>query len=177
MARCRRISGDRCRKDHSSRAPQSPSLVSLPVIRIMLSTAFINMARRHISQKQGELSAEVVRQKDDYLAQWLTETFSGENPHFETGPEHWNPHGLSEHMRIALAPMRKGGIESFPEKDRDVLKLVFDLFKDQSALAVEDCLVAGELLEYPEQLPPAVDRFIETWSMLLVGAPVGPELN
>ncbi len=168
-----RLSGDyRRRRDHSSRAPQSPSLVSLPVVRIMLATAYINMGRRHVASHQGELSKEAVRIKDEYLAKWLTETFGGQNPHFETGPENWNPHRLAEHLREALAPMREGGKESFPEDDKEVLQMVFDLFKEQCALAVGDGIRSGELLDYPERLSPAVERFIESWAMLLIGAPV-----
>ncbi len=170
-------SNSRCGHDHSSRAPQSPSLVSLDVVREMLLTAFVNMGRRHFSLTQGQLTEEQVKEKDEYLVRWLTDTFCGNNRHFEVGPEDWNPHGLATYLKGALAPLREGGEESFPEKDDEVLSLVFDLFVDQVSLAVDDCITDGYKLQDPKDLPATVDHFIEVWSMLLTGAPIGEEIN
>ena len=58
-----------CRPDHSSKAPQSPSLVNLEVVRSIFSQAVINMMRRHISNAQGELDTEKMLEKDAFLAE------------------------------------------------------------------------------------------------------------
>lgn len=160
-----------CRPDHSSKAPQSPSLVNLEVVRSIFSQAVINMMRRHISNAQGELDTEKMLEKDAFLAQWLGDTFTGKNPHFEIGPENWNPNGLAAFLRENLAHLPQAK-DLLIGDDEEVIYSISKLFKDQAQGAISGLLAEGNFSTYPEELPPYASQFIEAWAMLYTGAPL-----
>lgn len=168
MAKCSPNCGA-CGHDHSSEAPQSPSLVNLEVVRSIFTRAVINMMRRHISNIQGELDTDTMLEKDEYLAEWLGDTFSGKNPHFETGPEDWNPHGLAAHLKENLAQLPEAK-DILVGDDETVVANASSLFKLQAQGAIGAFLAEGNFRQYPEELPPYADQFIEAWAMLYTGA-------
>lgn len=160
-----------CGADHSSKAPQSPSLVNLEVVRSIFTQAIINMMRRHISNAQGELDTEKMLEKDEYLAQWIGDTFTGKNPHFETGPEDWNSSGLAQYMRENLAHLTEAK-DLLTDDDEEVVYNISALFKEQAQAAISSFLADGNFSTYPEELPPYAAQFIEAWAMLYTGAPL-----
>lgn len=158
-----------CGRDHSSKAPQSPSLVDIEVVRKIFAQAIVNMCSRLVSVANGEMTIEEQRNKDLYLAQWLGETFCAYNKHFEPGPEGWNPSGLAEFVRQQFKD--KHPENDFEADDETAVFSACAIFVGESYKALEDTLKNGVVLTNPNRLPDSVDRFVEAWTMLFVGAP------
>ena len=95
--------------------------------------------RRHISNAQGELDTEKMLEKDAFLAQWLGDTFTGKNPHFEIGPENWNPNGLAAFLRENLAHLPQAK-DLLIGDDEEVIYSISKLFKDQAQGAISGFL-------------------------------------
>ncbi len=159
--------------DHSSRAPQSPSLVDLVVVRGIFSQAVVNMFNRAVACSQGEMTKEELDKKDLVLTEWLGDTFCGHNSHFEEGPEDWNPKGLAEVLRGILADnavWEEG--EEMPEDDESVIFTACAVFVAEAYKAILTSMQSGVAIDDTKNLPPEVDSFVETWAMVFAGAPV-----
>ena len=160
--------GRSCGHDHSSKAPQSPSVVDLEVVRTLLTQALINMERRTVKVNEKELNPEEATTKNWELVQWLTDTFCGRNSHFEVGPEDWNPDGLAQFIQLTIPKILEGKIDPSPD---DIVFEATTVFVRGSQNAVVSLLRSGGSLEDSDRLPPPLERFIESWAMLFVGAP------
>ncbi len=178
MKKCNVNCGRGCH-DFSSRAPQSPSIVDIEVVRQLLSTALVNSANRKLLCRQGEMTEDEAKAKDDYLVTWLTDTFSGGNPHFETGPENWNPHGLATSFREVIREMRVPMPDDMElsDDDEEFLRSCFELFVNQMGLAIDEYAGKGIPLVEAESFPPRVEHFIESWALILTGAPLSGPIN
>ena len=156
MPKCIKPSCNRgcCGHDHSSKAEQAPSIVDIEVVRKILSQAVVNMCKRAIACAEGELTRDELAEKDMKLMEWLGETFCGNNSHFEPGPEDWTTEG--------------GGMSS----DEVVVKACA-IFVGEAYKAIHDALKAGFPLLDADELPAPVASFVESWTLLFVGAPMG----
>ena len=170
MSRCRlscgRSSRGCCGHDHGSKAVQKPSLVDIEVVRNIFSQAMKNMFSRALSCARGELSKEDLIDKDEYLSQWLTETFCGHNKYFEEGPECWNPTGLAEVLRQMPLVRIKQEVD-----DEAVVFTAISVFIDESHKIIANQLTQEDLSEDNKLNLEGIERFIEYWTLLFSGAP------
>ena len=160
-----------CSKDFSSREPQSPSLVALDVVRKLFVQAFVNSFKRLEAVQNGEMDLEEKEEKDRVLHDWLTDTFCGRNPHFEVGPENWNPKGLSEHLRGVFSNAVEPISSKMPDDDSELIEYCFTIFLDQVQSAINSYSEHGLSITSAQEIPEPALQFIESWAMLFVGAP------
>lgn len=161
-----------CGHDHSSKAPQSPSIVDIEVVRKLLSQAVINMCKRVVAAAKGEISRDELVDKDLELTEWLGDTFCGRNKHFESGPEDWNPEGLAEFIKQTIPQITEVPFNEELDSD-DIVFKACAIFVGEAYKAVEETLKSGVELTHPNSFPASVAAFIEAWTMLFVGAPSG----
>lgn len=172
MPKCSLNCNRGCGHDHSSKAPQSPSIVDIEVVRKLLSQAVVNMCKRVVAAAKGEISREELVDKDLTLTEWLGDTFCGRNKHFESGPEDWNPEGLSVFIKQTIPQIAEVPFEEDLSSD-DVVFKACAIFVGEAYKAVEETLKSGIELNSSKDFPPSVEAFIEAWTMLFVGAPEG----
>lgn len=167
MPKCSLNCSRGCGHDHSSKAEQPPSLVDIEVVRRILSQALVNMFKRSIACVQGEITEDERAEKDQKLVEWLGETFSGNNPHFEIGPDDWNPDGLAQFIRMTVQEIAEKTEEDTPE---ETIYETAAYFCAKSYLVLRDTFQAGWEIEDANNLPPMLQEWVETWTMLFVGA-------
>lgn len=174
MPKCIKPSCNRgcCGHDHSSKAEQPPSLVDIEVVRKLLSQAVVNMCKRAMACAEGELTRDELAEKDLTLMEWLGETFCGNNSHFEPGPEDWTPAGLAEYIKQALPQITENPEGAEMSSDEVVVKACA-IFVGEAYKAIHSALKAGFPLLDADELPAPVASFVESWTLLFVGAPVG----
>lgn len=174
MPKCIKPSCNRgcCGHDHSSKAEQAPSIVDIEVVRKILSQAVVNMCKRAIACAEGELTRDELAEKDMKLMEWLGETFCGNNSHFEPGPEDWTTEGLAEYIKQALPQIEENPEGEEMSSDEVVVKACA-IFVGEAYKAIHDALKAGFPLLDADELPVPVASFVESWTLLFVGAPMG----
>ena len=174
MPKCIKPSCNRgcCGHDHSSKAEQAPSIVDIEVVRKILSQAVVNMCKRAIACAEGELTRDELAEKDMKLMEWLGETFCGNNSHFEPGPEDWTTEGLAEYINQALPQIEENPEGEEMSSDEVVVKACA-IFVGEAYKAIHDALKAGFPLLDADELPAPVASFVEAWTLLFVGAPMG----
>ena len=106
------------------------------------------------------------------LMEWLGETFCGNNSHFEPGPEDWTTEGLAEYIKQALPQIEENPEGEEMSSDEVVVKACA-IFVEQAYKAIHDALKAGFPLLDADELPAPVASFVESWTLLFVGAPMG----
>ena len=112
MSSCSSCAPGRGCHDFSSRAEQLPSLAAIDVVERLLLQALKNTAQRASRAAAGELTADELREANETLIDWLADTFSGRNRHFQSA-ENWNPHGLADYMReMSLRASRQSCLRS-----------------------------------------------------------------
>ena len=167
MPKCSLNCNRGCGHDHSSKAEQPPSIVDIEVVRRILSQALVNMFKRSIACVQGEITEDERVEKDQKLVEWLGDTFCGKNPHFEIGPDDWNPDGLAQFIRMTVQEIAEKTEEDTPEET--IYETAAD-FCAKSYLVLRDTFQAGWEIEDANNLPPMLQEWVETWTMLFVGA-------
>lgn len=167
MPKCSLNCNRGCGHDHSSKAEQSPSIVDIEVVRRILSQALVNMFKRSIACVQGEITEDERAEKDQKLVEWLGDTFCGKNPHFEIGPDDWNPDGLAQFIRMTVQEIAEKTEEDTPE---ETIYETAVYFCAKSYLVLRDTFQAGWEIEDANNLPPMLQEWVETWTMLFVGA-------
>lgn len=167
MPKCSLNCNRGCGHDHSSKAEQPPSIVDIEVVRRILSQALVNMFKRSIACVQGEITEDERAEKDQKLVEWLGDTFCGKNPHFEIGPDDWNPDGLAQFIRMAVQEIAEKTEEDTPE---ETIYETAAYFCAKSYLVLRDTFQAGWEIEDANNLPPMLQEWVETWTMLFVGA-------
>lgn len=167
MPKCSLNCNRGCGHDHSSKVEQPPSIVDIEVVRRILSQALVNMFKRSIACAQGEMTEEERAAKDKILVEWLGETFSGNNPHFESGPDDWNPDGLALFIRMMVHEIAEKIEEGSSE---ETIYKAAAYFCEKSYLVLRDAFHASREIEDPNNLPSILQEWVETWTMLLVGA-------
>lgn len=117
------------------------------------------------------MSEEELQGKSIILADWLKETFCGRNRHFENGAEDWNPVGLAEFI-LSVAPEIAAVDQIRTEEDAaKVIEEACSLFVQQISTASKIAFDSGIQIKNFNELTPPIRTLIETWSLLLVGAP------
>ena len=167
MPKCSLNCNRGCGHDHSSKAEQPPSIVDIEVVRRILSQALVNMFKRSIACVQGEITEDERVEKDQKLVEWLGDTFCGKNPHFEIGPDDWNPDGLAQFIRMTVQEIAEKTEEDTPE---ETIYETAAYFCVKSYLVLRDTFQAGWEIEDANNLPPMLQEWVETWTMLFVGA-------
>ncbi|WP_289163499.1 hypothetical protein [uncultured Parasutterella sp.] len=167
MPKCSLNCNRGCGHDHSSKAEQPPSIVDIEVVRRILSQALVNMFKRSIACVQGEITEDERAEKDQKLVEWLGDTFCGKNPHFEIGPDDWNPDGLAQFIRMTVQEIAEKTEEDTPE---ETIYETAVYFCAKSYLVLRDTFQAGWEIEDANNLPPMLQEWVETWTMLFVGA-------
>lgn len=167
MPKCSLNCNRGCGHDHSSKAEQPPSIVDIEVVRRILSQALVNMFKRSIACVQGEITEDERVEKDQKLVEWLGDTFCGKNPHFEIGPDDWNPDGLAQFIRMTVQEIAEKTEEDTPE---ETIYETAAYFCAKSYLVLRDTFQAGWEIEDANNLPPMLQKWVETWTMLFVGA-------
>ncbi len=167
MPKCSLNCNRGCGHDHSSKAEQPPSIVDIEVVRRILSQALVNMFKRSIACVQGEITEDERAEKDQKLVEWLGDTFCGKNPHFEIGPDDWNPDGLAQFIRMTVQEIAEKTEEDTPE---ETIYETAAYFCAKSYLVLRDTFQAGWEIEDANNLPPMLQEWVETWTMLFVGA-------
>ena len=167
MPKCSLNCNRGCGHDHSSKAEQPPSIVDIEVVRRILSQALVNMFKRSIACVQGEITEDERAEKDQKLVEWLGDTFCGKNPHFEIGPDDWNPDGLAQFIRMTVQEIAEKTEEDTPE---ETIYEAAAYFCAKSYLVLRDTFQAGWEIEDANNLPPMLQEWVETWTMLFVGA-------
>ncbi|WP_251451319.1 hypothetical protein [Parasutterella muris] len=167
MPKCSLNCNRGCGHDHSSKAEQPPSIVDIEVVRRILSQALVNMFKRSIACVQGEITEDERVEKDQKLVEWLGDTFCGKNPHFEIGPDDWNPDGLAQFIRMTVQEIAEKTEEDTPE---ETIYETAAYFCAKSYLVLRDTFQAGWEIEDANNLPPMLQEWVETWTMLFVGA-------
>lgn len=167
MPKCSLNCNRGCCHDHSSKAEQPPSIVDIEVVRRILSQALVNMFKRSIACVQGEINEDERAEKDQILVEWLGETFSGNNPHFESGPDDWNPDGLAQFIRMTVQEIAEKTEEDSSE---ETIYEAAAYFCAKSYLVLRDTFHAGREIEDANNLPPMLQEWVESWTMLFVGA-------
>ena len=167
MPKCSLNCNRGCGHDHSSKAEQPPSIVDIEVVRRILSQALDNMFKRSIACVQGEITEDERVEKDQKLVEWLGDTFCGKNPHFEIGPDDWNPDGLAQFIRMTVQEIAEKTEEDTPE---ETIYETAAYFCAKSYLVLRDTFQAGWEIEDANNLPPMLQEWVETWTMLFVGA-------
>lgn len=167
MPKCSLNCNRGCGHDHSSKAEQPPSIVDIEVVRRILSQALVNMFKRSIACVQGEITEDERVEKDQKLVEWLGDTFCGKNPHFEIGPDDWNPDGLAQFIRMTVQEIAEKTEEDTPE---ETIYETAAYFCAKSYLVLRDMFQAGWEIEDANNLPPMLQEWVETWTMLFVGA-------
>ncbi len=104
--------------------------------------------------------------------EWLGETFCGNNSHFEPGPEDWTTEGLAEYIKQALPQIEENPEGGGMSSDEVVVKACA-IFVGEAYKAIHDALKAGFPLLDADELPAPVASFVESWTLLFVGAPMG----
>lgn len=140
MPKCSLNCSRGCGHDHQLKAEQPPSLVDIEVVRRILSQALVNMFKRSIACVQGEITEDERAEKDQKLVEWLGETFSGNNPHFEIGPDDWNPDGLAQFIRMTVQEIAEKTEEDTPE---ETIYETAAYFCAKSYLVLRDTFQAG----------------------------------
>lgn len=154
-------------KDFSSRAEQLPSLADIEVVRTLLTQALTNMCTRLRSVASGEMTREEAENKNRVLADWLTDTLSGCNRHFQSGAEGWNPEGLSEHLLSLFQ-----GQENFPFDCTRPIGSICLQFVAQAEEVSAELVKRGAFTPGQKELPAWSEAFVENWCLLLTGAPI-----
>lgn len=167
MPKCSLNCNRGCGHDHSSKAEQPPSIVDIEVVRRILSQALVNMFKRSIACVQGEITEDERAEKDQKLVEWLGDTFCGKNPHFEIGPDDWNPDGLAQFIRMTVQEIAEKTEEDTHE---ETIYETAVYFCAKSYLVLRDTFQAGWEIEDANNLPPMLQEWVETWTMLFVGA-------
>ncbi|WP_368430425.1 hypothetical protein [uncultured Parasutterella sp.] len=167
MPKCSLNCNRGCGHDHSSKAEQPPSIVDIEVVRRILSQALVNMFKRSIACVQGEITEDERAEKDQKLVEWLGDTFCGKNPHFEIGPDDWNPDGLAQFIRMTVQEIAEKTEEDTPE---ETIYETAAYLCAKSYLVLRDTFQAGWEIEDANNLPPMLQEWVETWTMLFVGA-------
>ena len=167
MPKCSLNCNRGCGHDHSSKAEQPPSIVDIEVVRRILSQALVNMFKRSIACVQGEITEDERVEKDQKLVEWLGDTFCGKNPHFEIGPDDWNPDGLAQFIRMTVQEIAEKTEEDTPE---ETIYETAAYFCAKSYLVLRETFQAGWEIEDANNLPPMLQEWVETWTMLFVGA-------
>ena len=165
MPKCSLNCNRGCGHDHSSKAEQPPSIVDIEVVRRILSQALVNMFKRSIACVQGEITEDERVEKDQKLVEWLGDTFCGKNPHFEIGPDDWNPDGLAQFIRMTVQEIAEKTEEDTPE---ETIYETAAYFCAKSYLVLRDTFQAGWEIEDANNLPPMLQEWVETWTMLFV---------
>ncbi|MCF0253945.1 MAG: hypothetical protein HUK26_06405, partial [Duodenibacillus sp.] len=129
MSRCCSSGGRRCGGcgDHATCNPGLPDLTSIEVAGGIFSQAAANTVRRMRSLMAGDMSPEELDAADAKLADWLGATFSGRNRHYRSG-EAWNPEGLADFLREALAEQIEAFAGRVPARDDEVICAAMAIF-------------------------------------------------
>lgn len=172
MSKCSSCAtSSRCGHDHSSRAPQKPSLVDLEVVRQFFTVSFVRIAQSVEATHSGEMTQEDFRKKAEAIATRLSEIFCGYFSNYDEGPEDWNPHGLAETLRDILGQNGVWDENGVPQSDENVVFTGCEIFIEQSIKAVNDKRSQGFVIRTADDIPGDVEMFIEQWAMIFAGAP------
>lgn len=151
----------RCCRDFSSREQQKPSLADILVVGKILEQAARNTASRWMLFQQETLSSSDLQNADEKLLDWLTDTFSGNNPHFRTD-EAWNPEGLSRYLLEHFNSRLGDESGELPQSPRDVIQATMEMFLRE----------IYDILQSQQNLEPSLMQYLTRWQMLLTGAPL-----
>ncbi len=170
MSRCNSCATGRGCHDFSSRAEQLPSLVAIDVVEKLLLQALKNTANRACQAAAGDMSDDELKAANKKLVDWLAQTFSGANPHFQSS-EDWNPRGLAHYLRDVLAENFKTLEDEKLKDDEEVIHtaagiFLADVYGTLHALAIDGHPFAGI-----ENTEPCV-RLVNFWAQVMVGAPM-----
>lgn len=170
MSSCSSCAPGRGCHDFSSRAEQLPSLAAIDVVERLLLQALKNTAQRASRAAAGELTADELREANETLIDWLADTFSGRNRHFQSA-ENWNPHGLADYMREMMPESLKAVVSEIPTDDEEVIHLAAGIFLSDVYATLHSLAQQGYSMEGVENLEPCV-RVVGFWTQLMVGAPI-----
>lgn len=155
--------------DHSTTEAQKPSLASIDVVGDIFSQALSNTARRAEEVASGEMSPEEISAADEKLLNWLGQTFSGGNRHFDTA-EGWNPDGLAQYLRpilqIAIEPVG----EVYYEDDGAVIFAAMQAFLREVYELIETAEQRGVTPQMAAKSQAAYN-LVTRWARIMTGAP------
>lgn len=159
MARgCIRCPSPRGCHDFSSRCEQAPSLADIHVVGKILRQAATNTLARWQEFQAGSRTGESLREADLKLIDWLTATFSGNNPHFRTD-EAWNPDGLAAYLQEVFEGNLGDENGVVPEEPRAIIHAAARQFLHDLYVALDD------------ESGAAMSGVLSRWEMILSGAP------
>lgn len=156
-----------CCQRFATQRETGANISTCAVTETVLRQAIANTWHRVESVLAGEMTTEELQQADLKLVDWLTQTYGGENPHFEAETE-WNGRGLADSLMDAIgdAIRERAGDQSLD--DASVI-----LFYAFAHWVSEVYVILGEarVVELGLENNPVIDGFVGEWTLLLTGAP------
>ncbi len=158
-----------CCNQHATHRETLPNISSYPVAYAVLSQAVANTWARVQAVLEAEMSTEELEEANGVLAAWLAEAFAGQNSAFDCETE------FNEKVLVGLLRESVGDEVVLQNPHFDVAdddQFFFNVF----AYLVSEIFVLfqnAQVLAQGLDGNPAVENFLNLWTMRLTGAPFG----